>query len=414
MINWRHALLAIATNVEDHFDDLKVRLERRLSSNPIIITPYLSHGSREKFHLCGRVLADKGIVSAKDNDTIWDNLVNMYRRMSSDEVPYARVRIRFGEQETEVTADEEGFFEVFLNPGPLYRADQITYDIQCELVDYPHRIEDLPAVSAVGQVIVPPPDAQFGVISDLDDTVIKTDVLDILKMARNTFLRNSRTRLPFEGVAAFYRALQSGINNTYNPIFYVSSSPWNLYDLLLDFFDVRDIPIGPFFLKDLGLTREHFFSGDHMHHKFAAIRSIMETHPNLSFILIGDSGQEDTAIYRYVTEQYPGRVLAIYIRDVSEDEARERKILNVADFLKSKGIDLLLVPDTVAAAEHAILKGFILESSMMDIRIERTEDKKPPEPLEKLLDPNATAEDLQPKEVPEPKSDPDDPPESSS
>jgi len=405
MVDWRRVILEIATNVEDRFDEFKIRLERRLYSNPIIITPYLGHGSRESFHLVGRVLIDKGITSAKDEDTIWQNLANMYRRMSSDEIPHARVRIRFGDQETEVTADEEGFFEVFLNPGPLYRADQIIYDIQCELIDFPHRVDELGEIRATGQVIVPPPGAQFGVISDLDDTVIKTDVLDILKMARNTFLRNSRTRLPFEGVAAFYRALQAGTNSTYNPIFYVSSSPWNLYDLLIDFFDVRDIPLGPFFLLDLGLTREHFLTGDHMHHKFAAISSIMESHTNLPFILIGDSGQQDTNIYRYVVERYPGRVLAIYIRDVSKDEKQERSILNTSDFLKTKGIDLLLVPDTVAAAEHAILKGYIPKESMLDIRIERTEDKKPPEPLETLLDPNASAEDLQPKEVPEPKGD---------
>lgn len=400
MTNWRRALLEIATNVEDRFDELKFRLEQRLKSNPIIITTYIGNGSREKFHLCGRVLADKGVTSAKDEDTVWDNLVNMYRRLSSDEIPHARLRIRFGDQEIEVTANEEGFFSVFLEPGELYRDDQIIYEFSCELVDYPQRSGEMPAVSAIGQVIVPPPGAQFGVISDIDDTVIRTDVLNILKLARNTFLRNAHTRLPFEGVAAFYRALQAGTHQTYNPIFYVSSSPWNLYDLLLDFFEIRAIPIGTFFLQDLGLSRERLFSTGHMAHKFGAISTIMETHPTLSFILIGDSGQEDAVIYQRVVEEYPQRVLAIYIRDVSENEPREREILDQADLLKPLGIDLLLVPDTVAAAEHAILKGFIHEDSMMDIRIERTEDQKPPEPLETLLDPNATAEDLQPDEIP--------------
>jgi phosphatidate phosphatase APP1 len=215
-------------------------------------------------------------------------------------------------------------------------------------------------------------------------------------MARNTFLQNSRTRLPFEGVAAFYRALQVGTNNTYNPIFYVSSSPWNLYDLLVDFFVVREIPVGPFFLKDLGLTPEHFFTSGHMAHKFGSIRAIMDTHENLPFILIGDSTQEDPDIYVRVAQDYPERILAIYIRDVTENEEREREILRMADQLKVQhNIDMLLVPDTVGAAEHAVLKGFIPEAALMDIRIERTEDAKPAEPLEKLLDPNATAEDVQ-------------------
>ncbi len=393
---WRRVLLGLATNVEDRFDELKYRLERRLHAEPIIITPYLGHGSREKFHLVGRVLEDKGIVSAKDNDTIWDNLINIYKRLSSDEVGHARVRVRFGETETEVVADEEGFFEIYLEPGALYRADQITYDVQIELVDYPHRAEDFVPITTTGQIIVPPPGAQFGVISDLDDTVIKTDVLDIIKMARNTFLRNAHTRLPFEGVAAFYRALQAGTNNSYNPIFYVSSSPWNLYDLLMDFFEVREIPIGPFFLKDLGLTPTQLMTGGHMAHKFGSISTIMATHPNLPFILIGDSTQHDPDIYLRVAQEFPGRILAVYIRDVSENEPREREIMQMADLLKAQhNIDMLLVPDTVGAAEHAVLKGFIPETAMMDIRIERTEDKKPPEPLDKLLDPAATAEDVQ-------------------
>lgn len=393
---WRQALLGLATNIEDHFDQLKYRLERRLHREPIMIMPYLGHGSSTKFHMVGRVLEDKGIISAKDNDTVWDNLVNIYRRLSSDEVAHAHVRVRFGDSETVVGADEEGFFEVFVELGKLYRADQVTYDVQLELVDYPNQSDPLETVTAVGQVIIPPPGAQFGVISDLDDTVIKTDVVDIIKMARNTFLHNSRTRLPFEGVAAFYRALQAGSTNTYNPIFYVSSSPWNLYDLLMDFFEVREIPVGPFFLKDLGLTPDHIFTGDHMTHKFGAISAIMSTHANLPFILIGDSTQQDPNVYLRVAQEFPNRVLAIYIRDVTENEAREREILRMADSLKAQhNIDMLLVPDTVAAAEHAVLKGFIPEAAMIDIRIERTEDKKAPEPLDKLLDPNATAEEVQ-------------------
>ncbi|MBZ0286185.1 MAG: DUF2183 domain-containing protein, partial [Anaerolineae bacterium] len=259
-MSWRDILLQTTTNVENRFDELKFRLERRLHAEEIMITPFLGHGSGAMFHLCGRVLENKGIVGAKDNDTVWDNLVNMYRRMASDEIPHARVRVRLGENETEVTANEEGYFEVYLEPGPLYRPEERTYTIHLELIDYPNRVTDLQAVSATGQVIVPPADAQFGVISDVDDTVIQTDVLNLIKMARNTFLRNARTRLPFEGVAAFYRALQAGTTSTYNPIFYVSSSPWNLYDLLMDFFEVREIPIGPFFLKDLGLTREHLIT----------------------------------------------------------------------------------------------------------------------------------------------------------
>jgi phosphatidate phosphatase APP1 len=257
MINWQRAVAQVAAQVEDHFDTLKFKLEQRLGLlEPIQILTYLGHGDRERLHLKGRVLRNKGITRARDNDTVWENLHNMYRRFESDEVRFARVwarwsDARFGDTEQEVTANEEGFFEVHLTPAQPLPTDKIRYQVDLELVA---PAEETP-VRTTGQVIVPPPDAEFGVISDIDDTVIRTDAFNLLAMARNVYLHNAHTRLPFEGVAALYRALQAGTRGSYNPIYYVSSSPWNLYDLLVDFFDIRGIPLGPLFLADWGCPR---------------------------------------------------------------------------------------------------------------------------------------------------------------
>jgi phosphatidate phosphatase APP1 len=394
MTDLRKVLLHLADNAENKFDELVFRLQERLGSHPIQIVPYIGHGTRRRLYLRGRVLEDKHITSARDQDTIWQNLENMYKRINSREIPFARVRATFGESVQEVTANEEGFFQVQVEVQEDLPADKYFYQIQLELIDYPHRGQPLPPVQASGMVIVPPPDAQFGIISDLDDTVIQTNVLDILKMARNTFLRNARTRLPFEGVAAFYRALQSGTTQTYNPIFYVSSSSWNIYDLLVDFFEVRDIPTGTLFLKDLGLTEDHLIDSGHEGHKLKIIQTLLDTHPSLPFLLIGDSSQRDPEIYQQIVLNNPGRILAVYIRDVTADADRDRAVGTIIDKVKIGGVDMLLVPDTVGAAEHAALKGFIPEAALMDIRVERTEDKKPPEPIEKLIDPKTTAEEV--------------------
>lgn len=397
MADWKSVLLQIASNAEDQFDEFKLRLRRKLAPRPIMILPYLGHGTRNMLYLRGRVLEDKQIVSAKDNDTIWQNLIHMYRRYESDEIPHARIRATFGDHVTEVTADEEGFFEIRITPDKPLPADKIVYDIDLELLDFPQHRDRHPEelrVVATGQVIVPPPNAQFGVISDMDDTVIKTDVLDLIKMARNTFLHNSRTRLPFEGVAAFYQALQKGVGTTFNPIFYVSSSPWNLYDLFMDFFDVRGIPIGPMFLKDLGITPDQFLDSGHRAHKSAVIQMLLDTHPELPFVLVGDSGQRDPEIYAEIAHKNPGRIKAIYIRDVTMAENRDREVLRLADQLNAAGVLLKLTPDTVGAAEDAVVKGFIPEDAMLTIRIERTEDQKEPEKIEKLLDPKAEPQEL--------------------
>ena len=241
-------------------------------------------------------------------------------------------------------------------------------------------------VKASGRVLVPPPDAQFGVISDIDDTVLKTDVLNYLKMARNVFLHNSRTRLPFEGVAAFYQALQQGTAASFNPIFYLSKSPWNLYDLLVDFFEVREIPLGPFFLIDMGIAPDKLLMPDTREYKLKYIELLLEGYPHLPFMLIGDSGELDPDIYVEAAETHPGRVLAIYIRDVTgpyRDEALKR----LAERAQQAGTEMLLLEDTGAAAAHALQKGWIEAEAYPDVLEERAEDHKPPLPVEALLDP---------------------------
>jgi phosphatidate phosphatase APP1 len=82
-------------------------------------------------------------------------------------------------------------------------------------------------IETTGSVLVPPAGASFGVISDIDDTVVETQVTDRLAMALTVLLRNAHTRLPFKGVAAFYTALHQGRSGEdRNPIFFVSGSPW--------------------------------------------------------------------------------------------------------------------------------------------------------------------------------------------
>ena len=89
-------------------------------------------------------------------------------------------------------------------------------------------------------------------------------------------------------------------------MFYVSSSPWNLYDLLSDFFNLQNIPIGPvLFLRDWGLSDQGFLPTRNRSYKLGYIKEIIETFNDLPFILIGDSGQEDPEIYTEVVSLYP-------------------------------------------------------------------------------------------------------------
>jgi phosphatidate phosphatase APP1 len=224
------------------------------------------------------------------------------------------------------------------------------------------------------------------VISDIDDTVVETGVTKRLAMARTVFLGNARTRLPFKGVAAFYQALVEGVQaGGPNPIFFVSGSPWNLYDLLAEFMDLHDIPRGPLLLRDFGFDREKLLHAETREHKLECIRPILDLYPGLSFLLIGDSGEQDPEIYREVVREYPGRVRAIYIRHVATAPARENEVLAIAREVREQGVAMLLVKDTEAASVHALAEGWIRPEKLSEVRQEKRKDQVAPSPSEVAL-----------------------------
>lgn len=374
-MTWKEQLLSAAVVTEDQFDRLKNRLFSRLDRNkPYQIIYYRGFGSPTAVWIKGRVLRQRDLPTPSDQDTFWNNLLATYQRFESDEVPGAVVRIEaFGQSHTTV-ADEEGYFEFTINPPNDLSPGRVWFPIRYSLegVTQPKTTE---LVEKNGHVLVSPPFSQFGIISDIDDTVLQTDATSLLQSAKLTFLGNAYTRLPFAGVAAFYRALQSGpITTLFNPIYFVSSSPWNLYDLLIDFFRIQGIPKGPILLRDLGLTKTQFIKSSHLDHKLGMIRKVLDVNPQLPFVLIGDSGQHDPEIYSQVVRENPGRILAIYIRDVSEDR-RDESVRELIQTTSAFNVPMLLVPDTLAAAEHAAALGLIDPDTIPEIRADRRADK---------------------------------------
>ena len=374
MPHWKDLFIKSASVIEEKWDELSSNLTNRLGLNdPLQIVPYRTYGTATRLYIKGRVLEDKKIASAGDKDTVLNNLLNMYKRFESDEVPGAKIKAILAEEEHEATTDSEGYFVVSLNPVTPIISEHLWHRIPLQLVDAPIPFDA--SLEAYAEVMIPPLDAEYGVISDIDDTVIKTAATNMLAMGKTVLLNNARTRLPFAGVAEFYKALQLGRNGKRNnPFFYVSSSPWNMYDLLKDFLDLNSIPEGPIMLRDIGVGGETKLRGGHMGHKFKEIKQILEAYPQLQFVLVGDSGQEDPVIYREVVKQFPGRVLAIYIRDVQMPE-REKIAVDVSRSLVEDKVEMIVVDNTVEAAEHAAKNGLIFTGAIPAIEQEKKQDK---------------------------------------
>jgi phosphatidate phosphatase APP1 len=357
----KRIVLLAARDLEERFDDFRFSFKRRFGLlDPFEILPYRGHGTSRELILKGRVLEETGISHPGRDDAVWLNVLNMARRFASDEVAGARVLASFGDLRTETTADEEGFFEVRFRLAEPPDSSSRWHPVELELLSPPSPGGG--EVRSRGHVLVPR-GANFGVISDLDDTVVRSSATNILKMAWIVVRNNAHTRLPFEGVGAFYEGLRRGKEgDAFNPIFYVSSSPWNIYDLLEDFLNVHGIPPGPLFLKDWSPT----VLGKHQDYKLGVIRNLLETYEDLPFVLIGDSGEEDPEIYLQTIREHPERIKTVYIRDVTPGK-RDAEVKAIAREARRLGTEMVPVPDTVAAAEHAVSAGLIAPDSLAGV-----------------------------------------------
>ena len=374
MPDWKTKLQRAFERMEGASDEFRLkRRQKRNFENPLKIVPFFGYGTSAKIRVRGRVVEDEGVISSSETDSVWRNIANMYRRFETDEIPFAKVRAVFQNAEIETTADDEGYFTAeFSNPETL--PGKLWQEVGFELLE-PVSINDQKP-TATGQILTSQESAKFGVISDIDDTVMATNVINRVKMLLTTITANEHTRIPFEGVAAFYRALQKGVSGVENnPIFYVSSSPWNLYGLLLEFFRKHEIPFGPLFLKDFG-SHTIFKGGDHHSHKLENITHILETFAHLPFVLIGDSGEQDPEIYRQVIEKFPNKIRAVYIRNVNPKPERIESVNKLITEIGEVGSQLVFAPDSEFAARHAAETGLIAADELPAIRAEKKADEK--------------------------------------
>ncbi|MGQ0504081.1 MAG: App1 family protein [Myxococcaceae bacterium] len=333
---------------------------------PLRVVPFRGYGTPRRALVKARVLENRFAPERGERTSLWDTVVSSYKRYATRPIPFVSVRVKWGGHSELITSDEEGFVDAWVTPPPGLEGGW--HKVRLE-------IEGVPGEGADAGVLVVSPQADMGIISDIDDTVIVTGVTNLLKRAKALFLTEARTRLPFEGVTAFYAALRDGKSGSANnPIFYVSSSPWNLFEHLEEFFDIHDVPRGVLLLRDWGLSRHGFAPGGGHGHKLNHIRSVMEGFPSLRFILIGDSGQQDAQHYLTAVREHPGRIAGVYIRNVSKGTERAEQLAEIGVQMMALGTELLVVDDSVSAARHAASKGWIRWEEIQEVREKKKED----------------------------------------
>ena len=373
MAKLKRKLLSVLYPLKQKFSMSKLWLGKKLGLvRSVMIMPYQGFGNGKELFFTGRVLGDRQIGLSQAEDSRWRNFKKMYKRFMTWQIPEANLEASFDGFTKSATTDEEGYYEFRMElPDPI--SDHNPWQkIEIVLKDKVVKNQEPPVVYS--DLFVPSESVEFGVISDIDDTIVPTGATRVWEMLKTTFLGNAQTRVPFPGVAAFYQALSKGlVGRENNPFFYVSSSPWNLYDFLREMMTVHNLPQGPLMLRDIGLSREQFIAGSHTKHKLVQVERVFSIIRDIPFILIGDSGQHDAEIYLQVIRDFPGRVKMVYIRDV--DPASHKKVLKIADEIGKLGVEMMLITDTIEAALHAVSKGWIFEEDIAHIAEEKKEDE---------------------------------------
>ncbi|MDW7690922.1 App1 family protein [Flammeovirgaceae bacterium SG7u.111] len=328
-----------------------------------LLVPYRSFGNKDIVFFRGRVVENYGIPSPKFKDSRFRNLLSMLKRYKSPGWPDVEVKVLFEGKVLETVTDEEGFFEIYYFPEQEQDETTIWQNVTYALsVD--GKVNTMQGMLNA-EVLFPNSQSQFGIISDVDDTFLESHSTLKLKKVRLMALKNALTRKPLKGVPSFYRALKNGVNGeANNPFFYVSSSEWNLYEMLRDFCEHWNIPRGVFMLRDMEFSIFKFWragSGSHQH-KLNKIDRVLTMYPDLPFILIGDSGQHDALIYEEVVMKHPHQVKAIYIRDIGNPK-RSSNVLTVIQRLKEYGVEMILARSIDEMVDDALNKNFISPKS---------------------------------------------------
>ena len=170
-----------------------------------------------------------------------------------------------------------------------------------------------------GQALIVPAEG-LSIISDIDDTIKRTQVRDRREMLLNTFARRFEAA---PGMAAYYRALSQAPGTRFH---YLSASPMQLYPALADFVRDAGFPTGSMHLRESTTWRTLIPGDDDSRaHKLGVIGRLLAEFPQRRFVLVGDSGEADPEIYAQTFRSHPRRIDSIVIRDVTgEGRTSER------------------------------------------------------------------------------------------
>ncbi|MEM9546207.1 MAG: phosphatase domain-containing protein [Bacteroidota bacterium] len=302
-----------------------------MKKNKYIIQVYTAFVTSSHLYVKGRVLKDKSPISFVNQGPI-SSLFNTILRMNSRELPNIDIHCIFGDRTFEVVTDYEGYFEIFHN---ISEFSNLPNSIRIESIV---KGEDIRFDQPLRMYLY---DVPFGIISDIDDTILVSGVRSFFKLRLffNTIFINPFRRKPITHAAEAYHHLLNRFEGE-SPIVYVSNSPWNIFDYLQAFLEHNVFPVGEVILRDMGtqLLKSRDITE---YNKYLEIEKVLIALDSTKFTLIGDTGEKDFDIYLAIHSKYPERISRIILHNAGNS----KKIEEIKNYILNSDDEFVTIVD---------------------------------------------------------------------
>lgn len=266
------------------------------------VLPFAGYGGTGWVRIVGRVLI---VPPPRRTATGEYATIRGWRSFVGIPVSFAKVQVTIGERTHEVIADRGGVVDTVvhaeLSPGWQH---------------FTMSVESQQPVEATAFIVADGVD--FGIVSDVDDTVMVTALPRPFIAAWNSFVVDEHARLPVPGMAVLLEQLVRQYPGA--PMVYLSTGAWNIAPTLQRFLSRHLFPAGSMLLTDWGPTHDRWFRSGR-EHKLTNLRRLAAEFPHMRWLLIGDDGQHDEAIYTQFQQEHPDSVAGVAIRRLSTAEA---------------------------------------------------------------------------------------------
>jgi phosphatidate phosphatase APP1 len=291
-----------AARIEDALHAFREKRARARGLTPTVV-PFPGYGGDGWIRVLSRVLLVR--PRKHDEERSRYRSVRGWRSFTSVPVNEVAVTITAGGRDFRMTSDRGGVVDIRLDVTLPFGWNTITL-----------RTDD--SVTVEAPVYVVDPSVRFGVLSDIDDTVMVTALPRPLLAAWNTFVLDEHARRPVPGMAVLYDRLLRAHEGA--PVIYLSTGAWNVAPTLTRFLTRNLYPAGAMLLTDWGPTRDRLFRSGRLH-KQDSLERLAGEFPDISWLLVGDDGQHDEEIYGEFSRKHEANVAAVCIRQLSTGEA---------------------------------------------------------------------------------------------